>query len=317
MFSISRLFFAALLFSVHLFAQNGTIVNQTPVYFPADTLAKLAERIPAITGVSDAVTLHDITYISDGLKVKGYLCTPVGAGKYPCVILNRGGNRDFGALTPKRALIWMGRLASWGYVVVASQYRGNAGGEGREEFGGADVNDVLNLIPLLAGQPAADTSRMGIYGWSRGGMMTYLALTKTNKFKAAIVGAGAANAFKNIEQRPDMEKYVYAELIPDYWENRESALKARSAVFWADKLAKTTPLLLLHGSADWRVPPEEALEMSNRLYEAKHPFRLVFFEGGDHGLREHRAEVDRLIKDWLGGYLRDHKPLPNMAPHGR
>jgi dipeptidyl aminopeptidase/acylaminoacyl peptidase len=51
---------------------------------------------------------------------------------------------------------------------------------------------------LLASISGADTSRVGIYGWSRGRMMTYLALTKTNKFKAAVIGAGMANAFTNI-----------------------------------------------------------------------------------------------------------------------
>ena len=147
--------------------------------------------------------------------------------------------------------------------------------------------------------------------------MTYLALTKTKRFRAAIVGAGLANAFKNIEKRPELEKYVYSELIPNYWQNKEGELKARSAVYWANRLCKTTPLLLLHGSSDWRVPPEEALEMVNKLYEARHPFRFVFFEGGDHGLTEYKAEVNRLVKDWLDKYVRDGKPLPNLEPHGR
>ena len=48
----------------------------------------------------------------------------------------------------------------------------------------------------------------------------------------------------------------------------------------------------------------------------KHPFRLVFFEGGDHGLSEHRDEVNHLGKDWLDRYLRERKPWPNLEPHG-
>ena len=54
----------------------------------------------------------------------------------------------------------MVNMARWGYVVVASQYRGNDGGEGREEFGGADVNDVLNLLPVLEQVTSADTARL-------------------------------------------------------------------------------------------------------------------------------------------------------------
>ena len=308
---------AILLSMANALAQNGKLVNKSPVIFPPDTLSIMEKRSTGITDVYNQTELNEITYLSDDLNVKGYLSLPRQKGKLPCVIVNRGGNREFGALTSKRALFWLGKIASWGYVVVASQYRGNAGGEGKEEFGGADVNDVINLIPLLAAIPEADTSRIGVYGWSRGGMMTYRALTKTKKFKAAIIGAGAANAFKNIEKRPTMETYGYAALIPNSWENQESELKKRSAIYWADKLCKTTPILLLHGSADWRVPPEEALEMTNKLYEAKHPFRFVFFEGGDHGLTEYRPEVNRLVKDWLDNYVRDKKPLPNLEPHGR
>ena len=114
-----------------------------------------------------------------------------------------------------------------------------------------------------------------------------------------------------------MEKQVYAELIPNYAEHKEAALAARSAVRWPEKLHKQTPILLLHGSADWRVHPTEALTMAFKLYESKHPFRFVFFEGGDHGLTEHREEVDRLIRDWLDRYVRDKKPWPSLEPHGR
>jgi dienelactone hydrolase len=72
-------------------------------------------------------------------------------------------------------------------VVVGSQYRGAAGSEGKDEFGGADLNDVMNLLPLLEALPNADPSRIGMAGFSRGALMTYLALTKTDRIKAAVV----------------------------------------------------------------------------------------------------------------------------------
>jgi dipeptidyl aminopeptidase/acylaminoacyl peptidase len=87
-------------------------------------------------------------------------------------------------------------------------------------------------------------------------------------------------------------------------------------VRWPEKLHKKTPILLLHGSADWRVHPTEGLTMATKLYESKHPFRLVFFEGGDHGLSEHRDEVNRLARDWLDRYVRDKRPWPSLEPHG-
>lgn len=57
--------------------------------------------------------------------------------------------------------------------------------------------------------------------------------------------------------------------------------------------------------------------MAAALYESRQPFRFVFFEGGDHGLTEHRDEVDRLARSWLDAYVRDQRPWPSLEPHGR
>lgn len=298
-------------------AQDGRLLESSPVSFPADSVAAWEARRPGARDEIEDVEVRAITYSSDGLRVAGWLVQPrEGAGRLPCVIYNRGGNREFGALGARAAAVQLGRIASWGYVVVASQYRGNAGGEGREEFGGADVNDVLNLVPLLRSLPRADASRIGMVGWSRGGMMTYLALARTDAIAAAVIGAGMADAFDNVKRRPEMERGVFAELVPGFAADREAALASRSALRWAEKLAPKTPLLLLHGTADWRVHPGESLAMAARLLELKRPFRFVLFEGGDHGLSEHRAEADRLARDWLDRYVRDRRPWPDLEPHG-
>ncbi|MBC7923492.1 MAG: S9 family peptidase [Ferruginibacter sp.] len=297
-------------------AQEGQLIEQKVVSVPDSVLTRTSRINPAYREALDRTEVREITYLSDGLKVKGFLVTPRKSGKYPCIIYNRGGNRDYGAITLSNQVPILARLASWGYVVVASQYRGNGGSEGREDFGGRDVQDVLNLIPLLAGLPQADASRIGMYGWSRGGMMTYLALTKTDKIRGAIIGAAPVDLVQYLERRPAMEKYVFAPLIPNYEANRTQELKARSAAYWPEQLCKTTPILLLQGSADWRTNPEDALTMANKLYQSRHPFRLVFFEGGDHGVGEHRDEMYRMAKDWLDAYVRDRKSLPNLEPHG-
>jgi dipeptidyl aminopeptidase/acylaminoacyl peptidase len=278
---------------------------------------RIETNFPGTREILKSVELRRITYLSDGLKVKGYLAAPKSGGRLPCVIYNRGGNREFGSWRDGPAAGLLGPVASWGYVVVASQYRGVSGGEGHEEFGGRDVDDVLNLVPLLKAWPQADASRIGMYGWSRGGMMTYLALTRMTNIAAAVIGAGPTDQLQWPVRRPDMETNVFAEIIPGYATNRELALRARSALYWPEKLYKRTPILLLHGSADWRVDPTDSLRMATALLEHKHPFRLVFLEGGEHGLSEHRQEVDRVVKDWLDRYVRDRKPWPSLEPHGR
>ncbi len=295
---------------------DGDIVDRLAVALPESTIASLERTSPDIRQTLAGVELQSITYMSDGLRVKGYIAFPKSAGPHPCVVYNRGGNREFGSWTDARAARILAKIASWGYVVVASQYRGNGGGEGKEEFGGSDVNDVLNLVPLLAGEPRADTSRIGIYGWSRGGMMTYLALKRTSRFRAAVVGSGMADLAETLVARPEMDTAVFAQLIPEYVLARDSVVAARSAVAWPESICKTTPLLIMHGSADWRVSPSQALDLVGKLHRVKHPVRFAFLEGGDHALSEHRAEVDRLARDFLDRYVRDRKPWPDLAPHG-
>jgi dipeptidyl aminopeptidase/acylaminoacyl peptidase len=295
--------------------QDGSLVDSSLVTLKESDLKALETKEPDARGVLAQTETKAITYLSDGLKIRGYLSAPKQGAHLPCVIWNRGGNRDFGALADTNACSRLGRIASWGYIVVASQYRGNAGGEGKEEFGGKDVDDVLNLLLLLRSLPQADATRVGMCGYSRGGMMTYLALAKTEIITAAVVGFGMSDAFESVESRPEMAN-VFADLVPDFQQNRAAALEARSPVRWVEKLNRNTPILLLHGTADWRVNPMQAIQMATALYQHKHPFRLVLLEGASHGLGEFRPEVNRLTKDWLDRYVRDRQPWPNLEPHG-
>ena len=155
--------------------------------------------------------VEKISYLSDGLKVKGYLAYPAGqtSKKYPCVIWNRGGYKNNGAIDHFTARGIFGQIASWGYVVFASQYRGNVGGEGTEEMGGADINDILNLKPLADELEFADASGWGMIGWSRGGMMTFLALLKDPAFKCAVVN-GAISDMKGYASSSESLKNYFA-----------------------------------------------------------------------------------------------------------
>lgn len=249
-----------------------------------------------------------ITYYSDGLKVKGYVAYPKDStGKYPCIIWNRGGIGNAGAIDAFNARGIFGQIASWGYVVFATQYRGNDGGEGNDEFGGSDINDVLNLIPLADEIEVADRSTWGIEGWSRGGMMTYLTLTKSDIFKAAIVTGGIANLRCNADESPFMKKLYQATMGKYGSENFQNKCNTRSIINFAEKLSTKTPLLLMHGTNDNRVLPHDTLDLSSKLIELNIKFRLVMFEGGDHFLKIHRKEVDTLRKMWFAKHLKQNK----------
>ena len=193
---------------IRRFPENGQIVKREGFNLLEDK--KIFSRVTKNNELLNEfkylnkIRTEKVTYISDGLKVTAYLVYPVLEGKYPCIIYNRGGNREFGSISKSKLAFILARVAYRGYIVIGSQYRGNDGGEGREEFGGKDVNDVLNLIPLLKKLKNTDGSKIGIFGWSRGGMMTYLALSRNSEIKAVVVGGGIADLSMMKNNRPDM-----------------------------------------------------------------------------------------------------------------
>jgi dipeptidyl aminopeptidase/acylaminoacyl peptidase len=311
---MSRILLFCVLISFTAFSQDGKIIEQVQYTLPDSLIEKLPTIVTEAQSISETVNFYRITYLSDGLKVKGYLAKPKKEGKYPCIIVCRGGNKNDGIFTDQWFAAY-GQLCNKGYVIVGSQYRGNDGGEGTDEFGGKEVNDVLNLVPLLASIPQADTSRIGMYGISRGSMMVYLALTRTNSIKAVVDNSGLRDLIKWIEVRPNLEQY-FPQSIPDYNKDKMAALKKRSAVYFAEKINKTTPVLILQGTADWRSPTVSALDIAKKFYEVKQPFRLIIYEGAQHGLREYRSDFFRQMLNWFDFYVRDGKQWPSLEPHG-
>lgn len=309
-------FFSLLLYSISVLAQDGKITEQKKFEIDIDSVIKPSSPWNAVAKkYYQSVDIYRVTYLSDGLLIKGYIDVPKKTGKYPCIIYNRGGNRDFGKLDISDYLIDMAQMASWGYCVVASQYRGNDGGEGAEEFGGKDVNDVLNMIPMLNHVDRADTSRIGMWGISRGGMMTYLALTKTIQMKAAVILSGLVDLKQSIETRKDIDSMLTVWLA-SYRNDKEKFMRERSALQLADKICKSTPIFIIQGTADWRVTTPQVLDLSKRFYELKQPFRLSVFEGADHGVTEFMDEVSRQTKIFFDDYLRDKKKWPSPDQHG-
>jgi len=305
--------FVLILTKGSIFCQNGKIIDKKEIYFTPEVYANILQMgdfIPKLQKFlqntprrAKQVNAYDITYLSDGIKVKCFLIEPRKEGKFPCLIVNRGGNRDFGAWSEEEAWFLLSEIANWGYIVVASQYRGCCGGGGRDEFGGKDVNDILSLIPLLEMHQKADVNRIGVMGLSRGGMMTYLALSKTSYFKAAAVIGGITNLVKWEKARPDMVD-VFKDLIGGISETAREKLEERSAVFWPYKLPKDTPILIVHGTADEKVPPDQALDMAEELLRVSHPFRLIMLEKGDHNLSDFWPEWLDIVHNWFDNYLK-------------
>lgn len=244
-----------------------------------------------------------IRYMSDGLRVVGYVWMPrESAGrKLPLVIFNRGGNRERSQLTP-----WMAGgfydFVSSGFVVIASQYRGVDGGEGREEYGGADVRDVLNLLPVARSLGIVDMQNVFVLGNSRGGMMTYLALKQGLPANAAAVMSGVTDLFGNAADHPELVTGIYEPLIPHFGSRGAEAMEERSAVRWAGEI--NVPLLILHGTADAQISATRALEFAQRLQALGKTYELVMYANDGHGLPMNRRDSDRRVIEWFRKHMR-------------
>jgi dipeptidyl aminopeptidase/acylaminoacyl peptidase len=246
--------------------------------------------------VANNTDVFNFHYNSDGNNVSGYLAYPKNENKkLPVIIWNRGGNSKSGLLDDFLACGILGEIASWGYVVFASQYRE------KDEFGGDDVNDVINLIKIAKEFELSDSRIIGMEGWSRGGMMSYLALTKTDEIKACIVVAGLSDLIKNGKCNQKLEKVFKSYFGSADSGEFEKRKINRSALYWADKISKNTKILFVHGTADDKILTGDSLDLYEKLsaINGKSNYDLKIIEGGDHYLRKSRSEVSLLRKNWF------------------
>lgn len=293
-------------------AVDGSLISRAPCApmraYAAEVAARAAQPAQAATAgfpdsaeytrLAQGAACERLTYWSGGLRVVAILVRPaeVAGRRYPLVVFNHGSTAARGAL-PERVLLWQARLVDRGYVLIAPQYRGGGGSEGQDEFGGADVADVLNVFPLAASLGYVDMQNAFMHGHSRGGTMTYLAVRGGAPVRAAVVTAGVADFAARTRFTPWVRDSVDRRLMPDFDRREAEHYQTRSAVNWPERL--TVPLLIMHGTADDRVPPASALALAQRLQELGREYELVMFAGGTHDLNEHRVEVDARIVAWF------------------
>jgi dipeptidyl aminopeptidase/acylaminoacyl peptidase len=266
-----------------------------PPYESVDDLEKYASLPEYRAAVADKrFVLERVSYPSGELEVYAYVYRPAEpSGTLPVIIFNRGSWTwpNFHA----ELVTMANRLARAGYVVVAPMYRGSGGAAGRDEMGGADLSDLFNLVPTIQSLPYADSTRMYLYGESRGGMMVYQALRDGFPARAAAV----VGAFTDLEAmlRDDRWAKAGAVIWPDLASKKDAIVERRSAQRWADRISK--PMLLIHGARDDDVPVAHALDMANKLAAADKPFQLLVVEGEGHTIRGRSADRDAWVVDWF------------------
>ncbi|HWT02065.1 MAG TPA: prolyl oligopeptidase family serine peptidase [Pyrinomonadaceae bacterium] len=283
---------------------DGTIIESAPYQLP--THAQLPANLhsayshEAVEKIRTAADLEllKITYMSDGLKIAGFIYKPkrTEGQKLPAIIFNRGGLAD-GAIGPENFnyLYEMHRYASEGFVVIASQYRGAGGSEGKDEAAGADTNDVMSLIPLARSLPYVDMNRLFMWGYSRGAMMTLQALKRGAPVRAVAVVGAPTDLTANVNN-PGFIQFARA-VYPDFDARRDEHLKNRSAILWVDKIE--VPLLIMHGGADPGTPPTHAINLAQKLEEQGKTYELVVYARDNHGVFRNAEDRLRRTVDWF------------------
>lgn len=294
---------------------NSKIISKIPEILEVNRInfAKVNKILTEQSFAKNArkIFVYKITYRSQGHKVVGFIVEPRKGANLPCIIYNRGGSGEFGALKNSALFSKLpAELALNGYVVIASQYSGNAGGEGKDEMGGSDINDVLILQKILKKYSRVDANKIGMYGLSRGGAMTYLALSKVKWIKAVVTVGGMTNLARTEKLRPKMGEHFKK----IFGENLKEKSK-RSAILWVDRFYKKSPLLIMHGGSDSRISPLDSIELAQKLLEFHIPHRFVLFEGASHDLNEHRDESIKMTVSWFDRFVKNNESVPSTKLH--
>ncbi|AJS58836.1 alpha/beta hydrolase family protein [Paenibacillus sp. IHBB 10380] len=275
--------------------------------------------------------MFHITYISEGLKVKGYLCLPHGykipvsdlqtciesfypsvelpitqlassiepdkqdikKHKWPVLMYCRGGIGRVGSVKTQ----WLEQFANYGHIIFAPSYRGTEGGEGRDEFGGQDKEDVLSAYRLISSLPFVDPDRISVMGFSRGAINATQTVTDITQVNTCILWSGVSDLAQTYEERVDLRKMLKRVIggspmkVPDSYH-------ARSPIAMAEQIR--CPILIIHGTQDTQVDYSQGLQMANKLQEVGANVTLHKYEGLGHHfpLAIHKVAIERMF-EWI------------------
>jgi dipeptidyl aminopeptidase/acylaminoacyl peptidase len=250
---------------------------------------------------------------ADGTPIDGFLTHPPDAPqgrRLPAVLRIHGG--PVSQFSTRFSFEWQ-LLAAHGYAVIAANPRGSSG-YGRAfsraiwaDWGNKDFEDVMAAVDHVIAMGVADEGRLGVGGWSYGGILTDNVVTKTGRFKAAISGASEANYLANYGT--DHYQYVWEKELGLPWKNTDLWIKL-SPWFAVERI--TTPMLLMGGADDMNVPLLNSEQLYQALRRLGRETELVIYPGQNHGIRKPSYVKDRYER-YLAWYDRFLKPAPAVA----
>lgn len=255
----------------------------------------------------------------DGREVEGLLTYPVGyekGRKYPLVLDIHGGPMSVHTqtYTARADKFPIQAFAQAGYAILRPNPRGSRG-YGKEhrfanynDWGGGDFEDDIAGVNTVIGMGVAHPDSLCVRGWSYGGFMTAVTVTKTDRFKAAVMGAGISDLISYTGTN-DIPSFVPDYFDGDPWERRETYI-AHSPIFAVGNV--TTPLLILHGTEDARVPVTQGIEFYNGLTRQGKTCELILYPRSRHSPTEPKLIEDagQRTLNWMNQWLRGTSDMP-------
>ncbi len=267
--------------------------------------AHLADVVP---GRTETIRWH----APDGLEIEGVLIYPSGyetGRRYPLILHYHGGpNWQWREHFMASWHDWGQTLAARGYAVLLPNPRGSTGrgtayaAANRRAWGLGDLPDVLAGVDRVIELGLADPERLGVGGWSYGGFLTAWTIGHTERFKAAIVGAGVIDLLSfQAADIPSWLPKMQMEATP--WEDQAIYLRC-SPISYVSNV--TTPTLILHGAEDQRVRLGQGYELYHALRHRQAPCEMVIYPRESHSINERHHQRDLLtrIGEWYDRYLK-------------
>ncbi len=287
---------------------------------PNEIFLQQGGQLRKLTSTNDAlmaqIRLGEVEYVKfkskDGTDVAGYLFKPAVYNpeiKYPTILRPHGGpvgqyewSFDFTAQL----------FAANGYAVLLPNPRGSSG-YGQKfcqaifaDWGNKDYEDVIAMVDFAVAKGIADPAKLGVGGWSYGGIMTNYVITKSgDRFKAAVSGASEALYVANYGHDHYQILWEWELGLP--WETRALWEKI-SPYNQVDKIV--TPTLWIGGEKDWNVPIINSEQMYQAMKRLGRQTQLVVYPGEHHGIAKPSYLKDRFERylAWYGQYIKGEAP---------
>ncbi len=204
------------------------------------------------------IRLDEITYWSCGNRVKGLLARPQHIENPQALLYLRGGLQSIGMVRAAR----IAQFAAQGFVVFAPYYRGNRGGEGKDEFAGEDRYDAVFAVDVL--KQFTQEKSIHIYGFSRGGLMAMWVAILRGDIASTVIWAGTSDVAQTYWDRVDMRRGL-RRIIGGTPNKVLERYNDRTPLFAVEEIE--APVLLVHGTADQHVYIEHAYRLEGVLQE--------------------------------------------------